>query len=79
MPRMFIESKRGVRFKREERRKREEVCRLLKERILSRLRKESGPIGLGFLANPNPYGPARVKPENLTEFSDAKNPYTIPN
>jgi hypothetical protein len=39
----------------------------------------SGPIGLGFLANPNPYGPARVKPENPTEFSDAKNPYTIPN
>jgi hypothetical protein len=31
------------------------------------------------LANPNPYGPARVKPENPTEFSDAKNPYTIPN
>jgi hypothetical protein len=39
----------------------------------------SGPIGLRFLANPNPYCPARVKPENPTEFSDAKNPYIIPN
>jgi hypothetical protein len=42
-------------------------------------RAESGPIRLGFLANPNPYGPAKVKPENLTEFSDAKNLYTILN
>jgi hypothetical protein len=39
----------------------------------------SGLIKLGFLANLNPYGPAKVKPENLTEFSDAKNPYIIPN
>jgi hypothetical protein len=31
------------------------------------------------LANPNPYGPAKVKSENLTEFSDAKNLYTILN
>jgi hypothetical protein len=32
MPRMFVESEGGVGFKRGKRRKREEVCRLLKER-----------------------------------------------